>query len=174
MTKTQEPADTSTAGALVPPRPNLGPEPWPIHPNSFGGTIPVTLLVLLVVGLGLRVRRGKRRKPREESSPLVESSQGDPSPREQLIATSNQIRNALFQAFGPSWRSKTTEEIGNDRSLIERLDPDDFGRLITFLILADRAKFAGSEPESLDDWTTWAAGFSARLRTREARETMKK
>ncbi len=157
MNVDQEP---TSAESLVPPRPNLGPEPWPESPRWadaagwWGASLALILLILLALWR-------RRRRPGAGLAMAFLSPSIDPDcpPRQRLIASSEVIRGALIGAFGPTWGSKTTEEIGDDPSLLERIDPLEVERLVAFLRLADRAKFASGEPESPDDWEAWAAGF---------------
>jgi hypothetical protein len=157
MNGEQEPTSAET---LVPPRPNLGPEPWP-EPSRWSDAAgwwgaSLALILLILLALWRRRRRGRSARPIEPPSPSIDP---DGPPRQRLIASSEVIRGALIGAFGPAWGSKTTEEIGDDPSLGERIGAAEVERLVAFLRLADRAKFASSEPESPDDWEAWSAGF---------------
>jgi hypothetical protein len=70
------------------------------------------------------------------------------SPRDQLIAGSEAVRQALAARFGPAWRAKTTEELADRPELAERLGAERTARLVALLEAADRAKFA--DPDGLD------------------------
>ena len=153
-----------SAESLVPPRPNLGPEPWP-EPSRWPGAAGwwgagLGLIVLILLLRARRRRKAKAPVPDEPPSRPVDS---DGSPRQRLIASSEVVRGALIGAFGPAWGSKTTEEIGDDPTLLERFDPDQVDRLVAFLKGADRVKFASAEPETLDDWEAWASAFASGL-----------
>ncbi len=151
------------AEQLIPPRPNLGPEPCSASGNRSGAPGWLALAVVLV-GLGLWLRsRFRRRSASRELKIVEDSTPADPSPRQRLIVQSDQIREALVRAFGSAWRSKTTEEIGEDDALLQKLEPAEFDRLIDFLRLADRAKFADSEPEAVEDWESWTTAIIDRL-----------
>jgi hypothetical protein len=152
---------STAAETLVPPRPNLGPEPWPEAsrwPVAAGwGGVGVALVLLVLLATWRRRRRTGRAV--ESTNLLAASIDPDSPPRQRLIASSAIVRGALIGAFGPGWGSKTTEEIGDDLALLDRIGPDEGGRLVAFLRLADRAKFASPEPESPEEWEAWAALF---------------
>jgi len=151
------------AGEIIPPRPNLGPEPWvdrPIGPGPLG-------LGLAALGLALILALARWRF-RREARPVVEvtgdaTAEVDRSPRRRVIAASEAVRVALIAAFGPAWGSKTTEEIAADPELGGRLDPGRAEELAAFLRLADRAKFAGDEAAGADEALAWASAFVAGL-----------
>jgi hypothetical protein len=152
------PRQEETKGeSLVPPRPNLGPEPWP-EPDRWPGAVwwgpGLALLVVYWIG-----RRRRKAKPVISGEIQAEPVESDGSPRQRLIAASEVVRSALIGAFGPAWGSKTTEEIGADRTLLEFIEPDEVARLLGFLKGADRAKFASGEPDWPDDWEAWVASF---------------
>jgi hypothetical protein len=157
--------DSAQPESLVPPRPNLGPEPWPDRqgwPSSADWWM--LALVLLVLVAGWRWRRARSKgQTLGSAGPSEISSSGDSSPRQRLIASSEQVRDALIGAFGSPWGSKTTEEIAIEPILLERFERSEVERLITFLTEADRAKFARDESNHLDDWEVWAGGFVARM-----------
>ena len=135
---TDEPANLARGETLVPPRPNLGPEPWDDDGATwFGATGWGVALGLLVLALVWRWQRTRGRQPvpadrAEEAVPPVD-------PR---IVASGLIRDALARRFGPAWGSKTTEEIEAEASLRDRLAPDQFAALIDLFRQSDRAKFA--------------------------------
>jgi hypothetical protein len=161
----QTPAELK-AESLVPPRPNLGPEPWPEALSGRGTAVWLGLsvgFVLLMVGLGVWKQRRSRLIRKTASTSIHLENEAERSPRERLIATSEQVRGALIRTFGAPWGSKTTEEIGRALALIERLDPTEVDRLIAFLKLADRAKFAEGEPELVEDWEAWSTAIVAHL-----------
>ncbi len=155
----QEPLVGPEATTLVPPRPNLGPEPWPEQPANAswaGWTAGVAAILVLIV---LR-RRSRMRKPAIEGTadiPTTSETEVDSSHR--LIATSERLREAMIQAFGTNWRSKTTEEIGREPGLPAKLEPAQVDRLIAFLKLADRLKFAAIAIDSTEEWEEWASSI---------------
>jgi len=154
----------ASAESLVPPRPNLGPEPWPdVHrwPVAAGWWASGLLLIFLFMLWWRRSRRKARLLvPADLRVPSI-----DPygSPRQRLIASSEVVRSALMGAFGPAWGSKTTEEIGEGPTLLERLDQAQVDRLVLFLKVADRVKFALDEPDQVEDWEAWASSFASGL-----------
>jgi MYXO-CTERM domain-containing protein len=155
--------EETSAESLVPPRPNLGPEPWPDSPRWPGAAgwwgVGLALICLLILW------RRRRRKTRPAVLVDLETTAIDPdsSPRQRLIASSEVIRSALIGTFGPAWGSKTTEEIDADPTLLERFEEAEIDRLVAFLKSADRAKFASAEPELVDDWEEWTASFVSGL-----------
>lgn len=150
---------------LVPPRPNLGPEPWPDdsrgYPLVIWWILAVALLALLVAG---RLRKVQRKCRLTEGIVMPDPSRdADPSNRQRLIAASELVRGALIDAFGSGWGSKTTEEIGNGSGLVDKLGASDVERLVEFLQEADRVKFAEAEPSRFDEWEPWAETFVKEL-----------
>ncbi|MEO6809526.1 MAG: hypothetical protein ABI353_10495 [Isosphaeraceae bacterium] len=161
--------------ALVPPRPNLGPEPWSA-PLSFGvrETLACALVVALV-GLAAWCWLRSRRKRRAEVGSVVPGQRDPDSPRERLIARAEAIRANLANRFGSSLLASTTEEIADQGMLVEAFGLDSASRLVQFLHLADRAKFDLDDADDLqgDDWEDWtseyltpAAGASTRIKGR--------
>lgn len=150
--------ETTGARGLVPPRPNLGPEPWPEDsaPSSIIGlTIPGLVAVLMLAWWWRRARRSRPRRPgpEVEAAPAPEP---DPSPRTRLIASAEAVRSAIVATHGPAWASKTTEELADEPGLVERLGADRASRLVELFRASDRAKFAGEDPERVEDWEAWA------------------
>lgn len=157
------------AGALVPPYPNLGPEPFdePGLPWSWlVGLGSVTTLALLMAGL--RLTRSRRRRVRRKPQGQADhpGSEEQESPRGEIVALSDAVRAALVSRFGPTWQAKTSEEIGNDPEVLDAFGPETAGRLVVLLREADRLKFAAAgsvgpsdQCEGLESWADWAADF---------------
>lgn len=158
------------ARVLVPPRPNLGPEPW-AETRSWGAHLPALgvsmalAIAVIVAGRQWRRVRARRRYAPGISAPTAAPMGEPPSRRERLIALSGAVREVLVARFGPAWRSKTTEEIAREGGLAEAFGAEETARLLQFLEGADRAKFANenereplsdSSPDSGEDW---ANGF---------------
>jgi hypothetical protein len=148
--------------ALVPPRPNLGPEPW--SETRIERELPLEIglaLGLVLAGLLWIVRRrsvGRRRASLAE--PQV--SEHDDSPGAVLLSLATRVREALAARFGPALRARTTEEIAADAEIREALGEVNLEPLTHLLIAADRWKFAsepgnGQEESLLDDLSTWKA-----------------
>jgi hypothetical protein len=133
---------------LVPPRPNLGPEPWQdVQPMTRAFPALLLLVVLLMaVLLWRRARRKAARTKGDHRAPSV-LDDANPSPRDRLVALSGSIRDALTVQFGSSCRAKTTEELAVDVRLEQLLGDEEFRELIRFLDQIDRLKFA---PERSD------------------------
>lgn len=129
---------------LVPPRPNLGPEPW-------AGSVQLVPLIALIGGLvflfgcALFLRRALRRPKRSTGGSLPAADPGEVSPRDELLTLSASIRNALTQELGTAWRAKTTEEVSADARLEELIGAEHLQELGRFLDYVDHLKFA---PES--------------------------
>ena len=129
---------------LIPPRPNLGPEPLP-RSLSSGELVLAVVLVTTAAALGLsgllRVRRQLRRRDRPGATRFETPAGPFSSRREQMAAWSAAVRGALATRFGGHWNARTTEEIAAEQTLAETLGAESAGELIRFLALADLAKF---------------------------------
>ena len=140
---------------IVLPRPNLGPEPWgQLGPAWSVAELAVgALLALLILGLAAwkwRARRAAGRLTRGEAEPADQDC--EPTPGHRLIASSAAVRAALIAQFGPSWGSRTSEEIAADPALVDRLGTVTAGAVVLYLDRVDRAKFAGEEVDQVDEW----------------------
>jgi hypothetical protein len=157
-----------TARVLVPPRPNLGPEPWSEERLSIWPLLGVGLvLAALLAGAIWLIRR--RRKRRLAVSPPQPVTSLD-TPDAQLLSLAVQARETLATRFGPSLRARTTEEISNDAVVKKALGDDHFASLIRLLATADHWKFA-SPPENgqttslleeLPHWSAWQGSLPSR------------
>ena len=131
----------ANARGLVPPRPNLGPEPWSDPP-------PIALFLWVAGALACLVliwfarRRLRRMRVGGAGTHLSNRGPGDTTPRGRLVAHSLSIRDVLANQFGTAWRAKTTEELAAEPRLAEVLGPDQLHELIRFLDQVDQLKFA--------------------------------
>ncbi|MFI5457230.1 MAG: hypothetical protein ACHRXM_17430 [Isosphaerales bacterium] len=158
---------------LVPPRPNLGPEPWPgDQPIAWilGATGAVASLVLAWFFWSL-IRRGRARSRR---TTLASRNGPDPTPRGQFVALSDSIREVLIRQFGTAWRAKTTEELSADAQLEHALGREPLQELIRFLDQVDHLKFApersNHHDESLQqELATWQPRVADLLKTIQAK-----
>jgi hypothetical protein len=161
------------ARGLVPPRPNLGPEPW----SASKSVIPFTLFAAIVISVLLAwfVRRVLvRRRLGKQVGELSNQDLPDSSPRGQLLAHSAALRDVLAHQFGSSWRAKTTEELAGEPGLAHRLGFDQLTELIRFLDQTDRLKFAPERSsqnhdclaESLAAWEPRLTAFKMRIASR--------
>jgi hypothetical protein len=158
--------------SLVPPRKNLGPEPWP-EPSPlepFWIFLAVSTSVLVASACWRLFGRARARsRPAGTTTDLP-----DLTPRGRLVALSNSTKNALAARFGASWRAKTTEELAAEPTLAEILGPEPLKELIEFLDRIDRLKFAVERPNQirqpleaeLADWNPRIAGVIARIEAR--------
>jgi hypothetical protein len=165
------------ARGLVPPRPNLGPEPWR-EPQAASW-------LLLAIGIGLAAvavvllawlwrRRRVAVRARRPASAVDGLAAVDPTPRDRLVGLSEAIRDALTTQFGSSCRAKTTEELSADERLAELLGDEGFRELIRFLDRIDLVKFAPERSANngdalgdlLSDWEPRVASLSARIRVK--------
>lgn len=140
------PTPPTTAEPVLPPRANLGPEPWPDSSEGIGwGLVFLGLVVLVAISFALwmRSRRNRRRADLQKSERGQTRPPAFPSPIDRRIRRAERLRDALITAFGPSWSAKTTEEIAADPALPTRLGPEPSARVVAILADADRAKFAG-------------------------------
>jgi len=146
---------------LVPPRPNLGPEPWQ-DPHPLIRALPwliflVFMVLVFFIGRRFRGSRVRSRQGRLRPGALTESN---PSPRDRLVGLSASIREALTVPFGTACRALTTEELAADSRLEKLLGDQDLHELIRFLDQVDRLKFApersNHQKEILqEELTTW-------------------
>ena len=163
------PAGSPDAGALVLPRPNLGPVPWsePAPPWTPIGLAGAGMLAAAGAALVLRrwLRTRHLRRNLAEHDPALDGPEAD-APDRRLIASSRAVRAALIAAFGPTWGSRTTEEVARDPDLAARLGPAAAGALVDYLRRVDHAKFAGDEAEDADHWIAAARAILAELARR--------
>jgi hypothetical protein len=162
----------SLGRTLVPPRPNLGPEPWttspPLNPSWMLLAIPTA--VVFVWAFWKLLRRSLARPRQDRAAP----DEPDVTPRGRLVALSMSTKNALAARFGATWRAKTTEELATEPTLAEVLGPEPLRELIEFLDRIDRLKFAVERPNQvrqpleneLADWGPRIAGVIARIEAR--------
>ncbi|MGP0068996.1 MAG: hypothetical protein ACLQGP_36025 [Isosphaeraceae bacterium] len=166
--------DAVSAG-LVPPRPNLGPEPWQAPEPMTRAYSALVVLVLLLIA-ALLWRRYRRHAARTRRDPGASGALPDanPTPRDRLVALSGSIRDALTVPFGNSCRAKTTEELAADSRLEQLLGDEELRELIRFLDQVDRLKFApersdGHQEVLADVLTSWEPRveiLQARIRAR--------
>jgi hypothetical protein len=166
--------ETVSAG-LVPPRPNLGPEPWQ-DPRPMTRIYPALLALVLLLIAALLWRRYRRNAARTGRDPRAtgDLADADPSPRDRLVALSGSLRDALTVQFGSSCRAKTTEELAADSRLEQLLGDEGLRELIRFLDQIDRLKFAPERSEhhqevladALTSWEPRVETFRARIRAR--------
>jgi hypothetical protein len=129
---------------LVPPRPNLGPEPWTEpqglarSPFSIAAGLGTLVVVLLVTWL-LRRRRLRHARQAPRTSTLEPS---DDSPHGRIVRLAADVRQVLSAQLGPTMRARTTEELAADPLVQERLGAEQFELLIQLLSRADLWKFA--------------------------------
>ena len=165
----QAPTAPDTAGIVL-PRPNLGPEPWSGAESGPGPAAIGWLLggFLAVVILAWATRRLLRRRAARRAAGMLElfdpSLDPDTPPARRLIASSAAVRSALIAEFGPTWGSRTTEEVARDPAIVERLGPEVVEVLVAYLRRVDRAKFADEEPDDVDAILAEARDLTARLR----------
>jgi hypothetical protein len=153
------------ARGLVPPRPNLGPEPWR-EPDSLPRPLLAMAIILVAILLVAWAWRRRSLRAGGAGTPTVAPSAADPGPRGQLVGLSETIRNALAEQFGHSLRARTTEELSADERLVQLLGEERFRELMQFLDRVDRIKFAPESPadqvEALREaWMTWEPAMKA-------------
>ena len=166
------PPATSTprpAAALVPPRPNPGPEliegpaawPWTIALAAAG-----FVLGLVAWAVILRRRRGRRQRSFEVASPAAPTEALSPS--EAVIMLAIRARESLNTRLGEHWRARTTEEVAADPALAGAFGATTVERLVALLRRADLIKFARPDAsttvvdrDEVDQWAAWVEGFAA-------------
>jgi len=154
---TAEPLD-QMPGILIPPRPNLGPEPF--EKSSRVDAWPVAAAVAFVgIVLWLVLRRRARRIA---GMTTAQPASGD-TPADALHALADSVRAQLVLRFGDPWRARTTEQIAESAAVAEALGPESFHKLIEFLQAVDVVKYSGQEHGDSDairaEWSDWAAHF---------------
>lgn len=156
--------------ALTPPRPNLGPEPWPDREPALGFWI----VVAAVATLGVAWLWFRRHRQSPLASLIASAGHADEkSPAESLLELAMAVRRALASRLGPAWRARTTEEIARDPALREALGDLVLDQLVRFLDQVDTLKFAVGGPSSDDErlaadlarWSDWAAALERSLKS---------
>jgi hypothetical protein len=160
------PAAATGSTPILPPRPNLGPEPWPEPAWPAGwiaGAVIAAALILVAAWWSRRRRRRRRARP---NPPEASGAIGSPAtPEGRLVALAEAARAALIVHFGDHWVAKTTEEVVAAPALAADVGPERVARLAELLRAADRAKFAGAADEDGqgEGWDAWVADFAAAL-----------
>jgi hypothetical protein len=131
----------ANARGLVPPRPNLGPEPWSDPPPIAISLWVAGALTCLFLGF-LAYRRLRRVRINRAGLDRSNPAPRDNTPRGRLVALSHSIRDLLANKFGTAWRAKTTEELAAEPRLAELLGHNQLQELVRFLDQVDRLKFA--------------------------------
>lgn len=155
-----------TPPTLVPPRPNLGPEPWPESGLPWIWITALAIATAMVVAwIWWRLRRRPGAVGAASTLPSHAIPASNPNP-EGVVALAETARAALVSRFGSPWRARTTEEVATDPGLAETFGPETVERLVSLLRAADRSKFAadGSGPQRDEDteaWALWVASFVA-------------
>ncbi len=156
---------SATKTTLVPPRPNLGPEPSTNRPCRGAGSprlaIAITLLVAWIWRRLLRRPGATGRGPAARPVAFYPTANQD-----DVVALAETARAALVARFGAPWRARTTEEVAADSGLVEALGAGTVERLVALLRAADRSKFAVESPDLQRDddaeaWALWVASFVA-------------
>ena len=140
--------ETSEAPPLpLPPRPNLGPEPWPEPDRLSAWWLCLGLPIFALAAWRFRRIHGPQRPTAQEASAAeIESEQ---SSAETFVRLVERLRSALVAKFGVSWSAMTTEE------LAVALVAKEFGSprlpLIELFHVSDRVKFGehSVEPDYL-------------------------
>jgi len=160
---------------LVPPRPNLGPEPWSETRSVTDAYSVAFALLVILSGAALygvwrkrRIARGKGAKP-----PVIDE-RPDAAPRERLIGLAGSLRTALTDRFGASYRARTIEELSADGDLGKLLGVELFGQLIQFLDQIDQLKFAPARTQNqqqaleqeLVDWEPRVKNLATQIRNK--------
>lgn len=158
---------------LVPPRPNLGPEPW--RETALMPRLPLAMAAAVVVLLAAWYwrRRGLFRA-RRAGPTAGDAATADRGPRERLLDLSETLRDALTTELGLSFRARTTEELSGDEQLAQLLGEEGFRDLLQFLDRIDRVKFARERPADQDEelgrdlmaWEPRITSITARIRSR--------
>ena len=133
----EEPPAEPPGTPLLPPRPNLGPEPWRDAPGP--GPLELGATVALAVGIAaaavVLIRARRRRRAAAGSSPgpsaILEAAEADGlTDADRLLRRAEALREALIAAFGPSWAARTTEEVAAAPVLADRLGAEGAARVV--------------------------------------------
>lgn len=163
--------DAETSPPILPPRPNPGPEPWPLaeRPSAWW------LLAFVVVCLLLAWLYLRRKKHAPFGAPVAVASENAPAATgcERLIGLVEHVRETMARQLGPSWYAMTTEEIAAALRGMDGIEPNLTDRTRACLALADRAKFAGGEitDDHLAEVESWVADFLVFLDSAGARSS---
>ncbi len=144
-----------TKGSAIPPRPNLGPEPFPEpSPSLWPAIFSVLILaVVLVVAVLVRRQKGAIRRGAAKIHPGCRQDFGEPlTSRDRMIALASKVRVALSGRFGPSVLAKTTEELADDPEIGRVLSQAEFDDLIGLLNTIDRMKFSDVGLGNRENW----------------------
>ena len=176
MSKAQDlptPAGETQSTILVPPRPNLGPEP--LTEPSGGISIVLFYLAFLALLAALGVWRYVQwqRKFRPESQGPREHAEGSSNDAEslpgvRLLALADRARTLLIERFGDAWRAKTTEEIAGDPRFSAMFDAGEAAMFLDLLRRSDVEKFsqhrdAGDQGDLISLLDTWESLLRDRL-----------
>jgi hypothetical protein len=167
--------NVTAPGGLVPPRPNLGPEPWSESQSPQVALIALTLLVLMAAAAIYAIWR-RRRNARRNDDKRPPVDRPDATARERLIGLSGSLREALSDRFGPAYRARTIEELFADSQLGEALGVEPLEQLTHFLVQVDQLKFAPERANrdqqvlqlELAEWTPRVASLTTQIRAKNA------
>ena len=161
-------ASPSVPATLVPPRPNLGPEPFD-EPSTPWAWVAGLALAGGLSGLwAWRRRRGRSRRSRagEQAEARGTEALATGPPADEIVRLAETARASLAERFGVTMWARTTEEIAGDAGLDETIGAASVGRLTALLRLADRAKFAASgasdpgvQRDEAEAWALWVTSF---------------
>ncbi len=159
--------DVSPAPSL-PPRPNLGPEPWPEPPAGSREWVAwaVAVAVVLVVVMVWRWSR-RRRRPIQGRIPVAGGPGAvseEPAP-ERVVRLSAEVRRALADRLGSPLPAMTTEEVLARMAAEPAFSKDGLEPLRSLLREADRVKFAGrvESEDAREHAEAWARDALAAL-----------
>ncbi len=151
--------------SLVPPRPNLGPEPLTGPGHDWTWVVVLILAVLLGMIILARFGRGRGSKSRSLKPPET-ILKPDVAP---IVRLAEIARESLVLRLGPAWKARTAEEFAADKTLVETIGAEDAGRLVALLIEADRVKFSANDRldqgGEVDAFAAWLESFTGGARS---------
>jgi hypothetical protein len=139
---------------ILPPRPNLGPEPLPPLDDpsypSFAWIVGAALLALGFLFWAVYARRRKR--PASKRGPETPPDPHEPVDiaADSLLSAAERARMLVASRFGRDRLAFTTEELTSDSAIALALTSTTRARLEALLQAADHAKFAPRDDVSLD------------------------
>jgi hypothetical protein len=140
---------------ILPPRPNLGPEPLPPleDPALVGLAWTVVACLLALLAIGWLFLRRRRKAPSTEAPRKRPSLPQEPVDLavDSVVSAAEQARRLVAHRFGHDWLARTTDELLDDPAVTQTLHSSTRSRLEALLLAADRVKFAARNGEPVLD-----------------------
>lgn len=128
----------------LPPRPNLGPEPWPETQWPSAWWLGLGAFPLLLAGW--RYRRTRKPSGAQKLDEQPSGTDRELSATERFLALVARLRETLVARFGMNWVAMTTEEL--DVALQSKNIGTRPARIVELFRVSDRVKFADHTVDS--------------------------